>query len=81
MQQRWKSLKDRCAPMGILCVVLFIVLPIIVALPLVLWLTRQMDRMPLWGNRSASRQASCTASPSSPETAATSPLPAGTASV
>jgi hypothetical protein len=38
--------------MGIFCVVLFIVLPIILALPLVMWLTRQMNRVPLWGSRS-----------------------------
>ena len=53
MKGIWKSLRGRCAPMWILCVVLFIVLPIIVAMPLVIWLTRQMDRMPLWANGAA----------------------------
>ena len=35
-------------PLGILCILMFLVLPIIIATPLVIWLTRQMDRLPRW---------------------------------
>jgi hypothetical protein len=43
-KERWWT------PFGIICVVVFIVLPIILAMPLVIWLTRQIDRLPTWRN-------------------------------
>jgi hypothetical protein len=43
-RERWST------PLGIICVVVFIVLPIVLAMPLLIWLTRQMDRLPIWWN-------------------------------
>ena len=49
MRNLWADFTQRvCTPLRIFCIVVFIILPIILAIPLFIWLIRQRDRLSRW---------------------------------